>query len=274
MTRAIGLSFAYFGLFIWSAMVFLPLLFMFVSSFKTHGEILQFPIGLPSRLHIENYVNAMVNSTIGVSFVNSVIVTIGSLVFVVALSLMGGYALSRFQFPGNKVLLLGLVALLTLPVHALVVPVYYFMDMFNLRNDNFGLIMLYTAFHLPVSIIIMRAYFQSLPRAVEEAAQLDGCGTWGVFWYVAIPLSKASIATVAIINVVGIWSEYLFASVLMTSPASRTLPVAVATLGTGEGGTDLGLRFAGLSLATIPILILYLFFSRRIMKGIAAGAVK
>ncbi|MFN3661560.1 carbohydrate ABC transporter permease [Yoonia sp.] len=274
MSRIFGLSIGYFGLLIWSALVFLPLIFMFLSSFKTHGEILRTPFSLPSQVQIENYINAMVNSTIGVSFVNSVIVTGGSLILVVALSLTCGYALSRFRFPGNKLLLLGLVALLTLPVHALVVPVYYFMDMFNLRNDRIGLIMLYTAFHLPVSIIIMRAYFESLPKAVEEAAQLDGCGVWGVFWYVAIPLSKASIATVAIINVVGIWSEYLFASVLMTNPAARTLPVSVAALGTGEGGVDLGLRFAGLSIATIPVLLLYFAFSRQIMKGIAAGAVK
>lgn len=274
MTRTLGLSAAYLGLFIWSALVFLPLLFMFVSSLKTHGEILQSPIGLPDRLHIENYFRAMIDSTIGVSFLNSVIVTAGSLVFVVSLALLAGYALSRYEFPGNKVLLIALVALLTLPVHALVVPIYYFMDLLDLRNDNFGLILLYTAFHLPVSIIIMRAYFQSLPKAVEEAAQLDGCGPWGVMWYVAIPLSKASIATVAIVNVVGIWSEYLFASVLMTNPDARTLPVAVATLGVGEGGADLGLRFAGLSLATIPVLILYFFFSKQIMKGIAAGAVK
>jgi len=273
MLRRSGLTLAYAGLWLWALFVIAPLLFMFISSLKSHGDILRAPLGLPTSPDLQNYVNALINSTIGASLLNSVIVTVGSLSLVIALSLLGGYALSRFPFPGRTLIFVGLIALLTMPVHALVVPIYYFMELFGLRNSNIGLILLYTAFHLPVSIIIMRAYFESLPRAIEEAAMIDGCGPVGVFWHVAVPLSKVSIATVAIINMVGIWSEYLFASVLMTNPASRTLPVAISTLGTGEAN-DLGLRFAGLSIATIPILIFYLLFSERIMKGIAAGAVK
>lgn len=273
MMRRLGMTGAYSALIAWTLIVTVPLVFMFVSSVKTHGEILQGPLSLPRGFHLENYRAALFESSIGSSFVNSVVVTAASLALVVMLSLMGGYALSRHAFPGNKLVLVGLIALLAMPVHALVVPVYYFMELIGLRNSLTGLSLLYTAFHLPISIIIMRAYFEGLPRAIEEAAMVDGCGKFRVFWHVAVPLARASVATVAIINVVGLWSEYLFASVLMTAPGTRTLPVDIALLGTGQGA-DLGLRFAGMSLATIPLLVAYLVFSERIMKGITAGAVK
>ncbi|WP_159618135.1 carbohydrate ABC transporter permease [Ruania rhizosphaerae] len=274
IARRLGLSAGYAALIGWTLFVAVPLLFMFISSFKTHGEFLRAPLALPDGVQLENYRVALFESSLGGSLINSVVVTVAALALICTLSMMAGYALSRHTFPGNKVVLIGLVAMLAMPVHALVVPVYYFMEELGMRNSLIGLTLLYTAFGLPISIIIMRAYFENLPRAVEEAAMVDGCGKFGVFGHVAVPLAKASLATIAIINVVGLWSEYLFSSVLMTAPGSRTLPVDIAMLGTGQGGADFGLRFAGLSLATIPLLILYLVFSERIMKGITAGAVK
>ncbi|GAE28071.1 sugar ABC transporter permease [Halalkalibacter wakoensis JCM 9140] len=147
------------------------------------------------------------------------------------------------------------------------------MDLIEARNNLFAIILLYATIHLPISIIIMRSYFESLPVALEEAAMIDGCNRIKVFFYVALPLAKVAIATIAIINVVGIWSEFLFASVLLTQPDARTLPIAIATLGVGQAA-DYGLRFAGLSLATIPMLLVYFLFSKKIVKGVMAGSVK
>ncbi len=251
-----------------------PLLFMFMTSLKTHQNIILDPFSFPWEPYFENYIRAWVDTSLGLNFLNSIIVTVGTLVVLLFIVLMGGFALSRFPFPGNKIIFITLIVLIAIPVHSLLVPIYYFMDMLNLRNSLFGIILLYTAIGLPFSLIIMRAFFDQTPRSIDEAAKIDGCNSWQIFWHVAIPMAKVPIATLAIINVINIWSEYLFASVLLVQPASRTLPVAIAVLQSGEQGTDTGILFAGLSIVTLPMLILYALFSKQITKGVAAGAVK
>ncbi|MFA9455357.1 carbohydrate ABC transporter permease [Halalkalibacter sp. AB-rgal2] len=251
-----------------------PLIFMFMTSLKPHQEIILSPFSIPWDPHFENYVRAWIDTSLGRNFLNSIIVTVATLVLLLFIVLMGGYALSRYAFPGNKIVFISLVALIAIPVHSLLVPIYYFMDAMNLRNSLLGVILLYTAINIPFSMIIMRAFFDQMPRAIEEAAMIDGCNTWQVFQHVAIPMAKVPIATLAIINVINIWSEYLFASVLLVQSSSRTLPVAIAILQSGEQGTDTGILFAGLSIVTLPLLILYLFFSKQITQGVASGAVK
>ncbi|GAE95054.1 ABC-type sugar transport system [Gracilibacillus boraciitolerans JCM 21714] len=264
----------YLLLIIWTILVTYPLIYMFITSVKSHGEILRNPFGLPEQLKLSNYVTALTDYAMGSALLNSIMVTVGSLVILIFVAAMAGYAVAKKAFPGNKIFFITMVAFIAIPIHALVVPVYYFIENLGLTNNLFAIMIIYAAFHLPISILIMRSFFETVPNAVEEAARIDGCSEFKTFWYIALPMTKVGMATVAIINVITIWSEYMFASVLLTRPESRTLPVAVGAVSSGNSGFDHGIFFASLGIATIPMLIIYFVFSKQITKGVASGAVK
>lgn len=251
-----------------------PLIYMFITSLKSHAEILQNPFGLPESWNFVNYIEAFTSYSLGRYLFNSLFVTAGSLIILILVASLAGYAVARRKFPGNKSFFLTMVILIAVPIHALVVPVYYFVENLGLSNNLFAIMVIYAAFHLPISILIMRSFFEKLPNAVEESARIDGCSELKIFWLIALPMTKVGVATIAIINVITIWSEYLFASVLLTSPSARTLPVAIAGISSGDSGFDHGVLFAALSIATIPMLILYFVFSKQITEGVASGAVK
>lgn len=247
---------------------------MFITSLKSHADITQNPFGLPKEINFSNYITALTSYSMGSALLNSIIVTTGSLVILIFVASMAGYAVAKKTFPGNKMFFIAMVAFIAVPIHALVVPVYYFIENLGLSNNLVAVMIIYAAFHLPISILIMRSFFENVPNAVEEAARIDGCSEFKTFWFIALPMTKVGMATVAIINVITIWSEYLFASVLLTRPESRTLPVAVGAVSSGNSGFDFGVFFACLGIATIPMLIIYLVFSKQITKGVASGAVK
>ncbi|WP_163538396.1 carbohydrate ABC transporter permease [Gracilibacillus sp. YIM 98692] len=264
----------YFLLILWTVLVTYPLIYMFLTSVKSHGEILQNPFGLPENIKISNYLTALTEYEMGEALINSILVTAGSLIILILVAALAGYAVAKKAFPGNKIFFITMVAFIAIPIHALVVPVYYFIENLGLSNNLVAVMIIYAAFHLPISILIMRSFFENVPNAVEEAARIDGCSEFRTFWYIALPMTKVGMATVAIINVITIWSEYLFASVLLTRPESRTLPVAVGAVSSGNAGFDHGIFFASLGIATIPMLIIYFVFSKQITKGVASGAVK
>ncbi|MGJ9385985.1 carbohydrate ABC transporter permease [Salipaludibacillus sp. CF4.18] len=270
LTKTIVYSF----LIICTLLVSYPLFYMFLTSVKSHADILQNPFGLPEKFQFSNYINALVSYSMGPALLNSIMVTLGSLIILVLVASLAGYAVAKKTFPGNKIFFISMVGFIAIPVHALVVPLYYFVESLGLSNNLFVLMILYVAFHLPISILIMRTFFENVPNAVEEAARIDGCSEFRIFWNIALPMTKVGMATVAIINVITIWSEYLFASVLLTRPEARTLPVAVGAISSGNSGFDQGIFFASLGIATIPMLIVYFAFSKQITKGVASGAVK
>ena len=166
-----------------------------------------------------------------------------------------------------------LIWALAIPIHATLIPVFHFLGSLGLRNNYFGLICVYTAFWLPFTITIMVAYFESFPRELEEAGRIDGCTDLGAFWHIVLPVSRGALASIAIINVVGIWSELLFAYVLMNKPEVRTLPVGIVSF-RGQYEVAWNMIFAGLSIATIPTLLFFLVFQRQITKGMTMGAIK
>jgi ABC-type glycerol-3-phosphate transport system permease component len=267
-----------FGVLIfWAVVELFPILFMFFNSVKTNAEIMGSPFGLPAAPQLSNYVEAWRGGNLGVPigryFLNSLFVTSGTLVLLMFTGSLAAYALARYQFPGSKLAQRSLVWALAIPVHATLIPVFHFLGSLGLRNNYFGLIGVYTAFWLPFTIIVMRAYFESFPRELEEAARIDGCTDFGAFWRVVLPVSRGALASISIINVVGIWSELLFAYVLMNKPDVRTLPVGILSF-RGEYQVAWNLIFAGLSIATMPTLLFFLVFQRQITKGMTMGAIR
>lgn len=274
----IGKGIVYLVLALWTLLVIYPLAYMLLSSFKSDAENMANPWSLPTGIDFANYSAAWngvgQNLTLGTYFANSLIVTGGTLLLLTLASLLAGYALGRFKFPGHKLFYKFNFALIAVPVHALLVPVYEYMTRLSLVNNHLGLVLIYAAFQLPFSIIIMRSYFEAIPKAIEEAARLDGCSEWGVFRHVGLPAARGPIATVIIVNVVSIWSEPMFASVLLTNPEKRTLPLGIVQFSGTQFGATVGLLLATLVMSAIPLLLLYFVFQKQIVKGAMLGAVK
>lgn len=203
-------------------------------------------------------------------------VTGGTLLLLIFVSALAGYALARgtFRFRGGvqQVILL----FLAVPAHVLVVPIYVFFGQLGLRDSLLGMILLYATLGLPFTVLLMRAYFLSFPPELEEAASLDGCSRFEGFWRIVLPVSKTAIASMAIINLGWVWSELFFGLTLLGRTTSRTLPLAIASYRADQMSSEtvIGQLFAIMTIAVVPMLLVYLVFQNQIQKGMTAGAVK
>jgi ABC-type glycerol-3-phosphate transport system permease component len=261
----------------WAVVELFPILFMFLQSIKTDDEIVGNIWGLPASPQFSNFRQVWDGGSLGVPigryFLNSVIVTSVTLVLLMGTGSLAGCALSRYKFPGERMLQTTLIWALAVPAHATLIPVFRFIGDLGLRNTYWGLAAVYTAFWLPFTILFLRAYFSTFPRELEEAARLDGATELGVFFRIVLPISRGALASVSIVNVVGIWSELLFAFVLMNQQDMKTLTVGMLAF-RGQYSVEWSTVFAGLTIAAVPTLIFFLIFQRQITKGMTMGALK
>ncbi len=273
-----GIIFA--GLLGYAVWVVFPMIWVAYSSLKADREIFSDAFALPKlgELHTENYSHAWREAHFGDYFFNSVLVTTSSVSLIVILGAMAAYALARFyhRFAGFVFWLF--LAGLTIPVQLSIVPLFYELRALGLLNTRLGLILVYTANGLPFAVFILAGFFRSLPRALYEAAVIDGCTEISAFWRVLLPLAKPGLITVAIFQFIGVWKEYFFAFMLTGGDldgSARTLPLGLANLSiTSQYRSDYGMLFAGIVVVTIPILIVYIALQRYIVKGVTAGALK
>lgn len=270
-----------FGLLIfWFLVELYPIFFMFITSLKSDGEILNAPFALPSVLQFNNYVEVWrgdrANQPYINFFTNSVVVTVGTLILLLFVASLAGYALARGRFPGSAAVQQGFLLTLAVPVHVLLIPMYFFMGRLGLRNSLVGMIIVYATLGLPFTIILMRAYFLSFPRELEEQAMIDGCSRLGTFVRIVLPVSRGALASMAIVNITWVWSELFFALVLLNREEVRTLPLAIASYrpATMAAEAIVGQQFAIMSLTTLPLIIFYFLFQRHIRKGMTAGALR
>jgi ABC-type glycerol-3-phosphate transport system permease component len=260
--------------------VVFPMVWVAYSSLKPDELIFRDAFSLPvaDDLRTENYRNAWREARFGDYFFNSVLVTTVAVALIVGLGAMAGYALARFYHPLGKVVFWLFLAGLMIPAQLAVIPLFFEMRALGLLNSRAGLILVYTANGLPFAIFILAGFFRGLPRSLYEAAVIDGCGEFGAFTRVLLPLARPGLVTVAIFQFIGVWKEYFFAFMLVGGDldgSARTLPLGLANLSiTAQYRTDYGMLFAGLVLVTLPILGVYLLLQRHIIKGIAAGALK
>ncbi len=258
-------------------LIIIPFLWMLIMSFRTTGEILTDPYGLPTRLNFDNYSKLFFDPEIGFYryFGNSSIVTLGALMLTLALSTLGGYGFgrSRYDFRFRGWLFALLLFALMLPPQIMYIPQFQMMTKYGLLNTYWALILLYTASQLPVSTYLMATYFQSLPEELEEAARIDGASDLRVFRQVMLPLARPAVATVILINFLQFWNELLLAVTMVTKPDMRTLPAAMM-LFVGENSADYAMAASSLVAAMLPILLLYIFLSDKFIEGLTAGALK
>ena len=257
----------------WLAVTTLPFLFVVMTSLKTAQETFSGSVwALPEQFNLVNYLD-VARSGFWVYLRNSVFVVAVSITLVLIISSMAAYALARIEFRLNKPLFALIVAGMIVPIHITLIPIYLMTQGLGLYDTPFALIGPYVASSLPVSIFIMTEFMRQVPRELEEAAKLDGCGPFGVFWKVFLPLSGPGLATVAIYKGIALWNEFIFAYVLTSSPAYRTLPLAVWDF-QGQYQSNIPAILSVVTLTSLPLIIVYAFGQERIVKGMMAGALK
>ncbi|MBR1911933.1 MAG: carbohydrate ABC transporter permease [Treponema sp.] len=253
-----------------------PLVWMFYSSLKLKRQFNADIIGLPKAPTFENYIKVLTNKDyhLGSSMVNSCRVTILSLIFIVMFGFIVGYILSRIKFKLNRPLYLIFLMGLLIPVHSLLVPIYVVFNAVNMTNKWYTLIVPYVAFGLPISVFLVEGYVKTIPQDLEEAAAIDGCSFVRTMFTIIMPLTKPILVTIAIIQTFSCWNEFSFALVLCSKKvALQTVPLAMTNF-KGQFASDYPKIMAGMLITMLPILILYFTFSKKIIEGMVAGAVK
>ena len=262
-------------LIIWSLLVIVPLLWVVMSSFKTSSEIFASPFGLPERLRFDNYANAWTTAGIGSFFLNSVIVVFGALVVTMLFGSMSAYVLARFQFPGNRFIYYLMLAGLTFPIFLAIVPLFFVLRGVGLLNTLPGLILVYAAFAFPFTVFFLYSFFRSLSKSIAEAAALDGAGEWRTFFSVMLPMARPGLATVAILNFVGLWNQFLLPVALNTNTDNYVLTQGMAAFASQAGySVDFGALFAAVVITVVPVLIVYLVFQRQLQGSVSQGTNK
>lgn len=258
----------------WLVIAGMPFLFMFLTGFKAQFELLTRPIfALPEQPTLDNFREVLTNGNFFVYMANSAIVVSVSVTLVLLLSSMAAYVFARIRFRLSGVLFLLVIAGLVIPFHVTLIPVYLLTISVGWYDRLWALLGPYVAFNLPVSIFILTEFMRQIPRELEDAARIDGCGPMRTFWQIILPLSRPGLGTLAIFSAVNLWNEFVFAYVLISSPRYRTLPLAIWEY-QGEYGANVPMIMAVLALSAIPLMIAYLIGQESFVKGIMAGAIK
>ena len=264
----------YIALIFWAIVDLFPVYWMFTFSLKSNAEIFGENVaGLPREWLWGNYSQALNTGNMLVYFKNSVIVAVTTIIIVLFVALMATFALTRMVWKSkkkmNKFFMLGL----TIPIHASIVPIYVTLSRMKLLNTYLSLIIPYAAFALAMGILICTGFMNEIPRELDEAACIDGCGVWGIFFRIIAPLMRPAVSTVGIYTFLQCWNELMFANVFISKSAYKTLPVGIQAL-SGQYTTNWGPIGAALVMATFPTLLVYMFLSKKIQDSFIAGAVK
>ena len=261
---------------IWLLIAGTPFYFMVMTGFKNQFELLgrdASVFAFPKDPTLRYYLDVLTSGNFFTYLGNSVLIVSVSVLVILLLSSMSAYVFSRLKFRLSGFLLGFILAGLVIPLHVTLVPVYLLTRELGLYDSLWALLGPYVAFHLPISIFILTEFMREIPIELEEAAQLDGCSTIGRFFRIVLPLSTPGLATLAIYNSVILWNEFVFAFVLITSPKSRPLPLAIWEY-QGEYAMNIPAIMAVLTLATLPLIIVYVLGQERIVKGMMAGVLK
>lgn len=250
-----------------------PIVWMFFGSMKDKAEFYTNIWGLPKQIHLDNYIAAWKNADLGRRFINSLIVTLGSMCIMIPVTSCAAYAVARLNFKGKNLIYMYLLLGIMIPAGVLGIPTFTVAMKMGLLNSHFGLMLIYAAQNIAMGMFIMRGFFISLPRELEEAAMIDGCSHFGCFVRIIVPLARAGVATQVIFNGLTIWNDYFMANIMITKDELRTLPLSIANF-VGKHSTNYPELFAMLTMATIPVIIVFVLSQKSFIEGVTAGAVK
>lgn len=260
---------------LWSIVVILPLVWVFLSSWKTTSEIFQSPLALPQHWSWDNYTGAWTDSHIGRYMLNSVIVVTTALVLVMALGSAAAYSLARYPFRGSRLVYYFILAGLTFPIFLAIVPLFFVLKNIGLLNTLPGLAATYVAFAFPFTVFFLYPFFRALPQEIAEAAELDGAGEWRTFAQVMLPMARPGIVAVAIFNFLGLWNQFLLPVALNTNEDNYVLSQGMARFASQAGyAVDFGQLFAAVVITIVPVLAVYIFSQRQLQGSLSQGTLK
>ena len=257
----------------WLFVALVPFAYMILNSFLKQFDMLsQGVFHLPDPWFFDNYPNIVKAGFFGYFF-RSVLIVALSLIIMLVIASFAAYPLSRMKFKLRNLIYAGIVACMSIPMHVTLIPVFKMTNSMGLRDNLFALLGPYVTFALPMSVFILTAFMMTIPKEVEESAEIDGCNKFNNFFKIILPLSKSGLSTLAIYNGVSMWNEFAFANTLLTSASQKTLPLALGQF-KGEHSADMPLMLAVLVLSALPMIILFIIFQDKLVKGMMAGAVK
>lgn len=252
-----------------------PLIWMFYSSLKEKRAFNADTMGLPKSPTLLNYIRILSNTDYHLpeSMINSLRTTVLSVFCIVLFGFIVGYILARVRFKGNRLLYGMFLMGMLIPIHSLLVPIYVVFNNAGISNKWFTLLLPYVSFGLPLAIFLVEGYVKGVPIALEEAAAIDGSSFSRTLWTIILPICKPILVTIAIIQTFSCWNEFSFALVLLKDQALQTVPLALTQF-KGQFASDYPKQMAAMLITMSPIVVLYFVFSKEIIKGMVAGAVK
>lgn len=251
------------GPFVWIAMM----------SLRTTTEIAANPYALPWPMHPEKFVSAWTESNYDAYFFNSVGVVLSAVMILTVIGGMAAHCFARYRFRFRSLLYFVIFSTIIFPPQVTVIGLFQIMVEYGLYNSRIGLTLVYVSIQLPITIYILESFFARIPNDLFDAARIDGYSEWEIFWKISFPVALPAISTTIILNTILLWNEFLYAVVLITDDDKRTLPLGVLRF-MGDQLEDVGMIATGLIIAIIPVVLIYIFFSEKLIKGMTAGAVK
>ena len=250
-----------------------PFLWLATMSVRSTAEISANPYGLPTTFHWEQYRSAWVDSDFATYFWNSTMVVVGAVAVVTLIGAAAAHALARYRFRGNRLIYAVLFSSIIFPPQITLISLYQILVEYNLYNSLLGLALVYVSLQLPLTVYLLEGFFARIPQDLFDAAKMDGYGDLEIFWRIVLPVGMPAIATTLILNFIQLWNEFLFAVVLITDPDKRTLPIGIRAF-MGDHFQDIGMIATGVMVSVIPVIVAYVFFSEKLIRGMTAGAIK
>lgn len=250
-----------------------PFLWVATMSLRTTPEIFAAPYAFPTRPHWEKFVEAWTKSNYSTYFWNSVIVVVTAVVLITVLGAMVAHALARYRFRGSRFVRFAILSGMILPPQLMILSLFQILLEYGLYNTLTGLIVVYVAGHLAMTVYILEGFFAQIPQDLFDAARMDGYSDFEIFWRITLPIGVPALFTTVTLNFIILWNEFLYAVVLLTEDEKRTLPLGIMHF-MGSHQLDVGMLATGLMITIAPIILLYGFFSETMIKGMTAGAVR
>lgn len=269
----IAWTFAFILAAFWLLVTLVPFFFMIMNSFRGQFDMLsQGVFHMPDPWNFNNYHEVVTHGFFGYFFRSVIVVTI-CLILMLIISACAAYPLARMKFRFRSLIYAGIIAMMSIPMHVTLIPIFKMTTNMGLYDNLMALVGPYVTFALPMSIFIMTAFMTTIPKEIEESAEIDGCNKYRNFFTMIVPLSKSGLSTLAIYNGVSMWNEFAFANTLLQNAANKTLPLALGQF-KGEHSLDIPIILTVLVLSVLPMIVLFIVFQDKLVKGMMAGAVK
>ena len=269
----LGTVIQYIFLIAMAAMFVTPLLFTLISSLKDNREIFASPFALPETYRFENYIIAWKEANMSQYFLNSVFISVATVVILGIVASMAAFIIARFNFKMNKFIMIFFMIGMMIPMHTILVPITYMIGTFNLKNNLFVLVLLYVGFSIPFSVMVLTNFMRGNNQSLEEAAIIDGANYFQIYRHVALPLTIPAISTISIFNFLSAWNNVLFPLLFIND--KKLKPISLGLLNfNGERGSQYGPLMAAIAITVFIPLVIYLLFQEKVESGLAAGAVK